>query len=398
MEGPVNAMMEKTKGTKLYRPVEAFETFLRTPHTKTASTVHVRDALDSKRMMSTVIVALLPALLFAFWNTGMHTLQAASELSGPFASLTEPTMLNAILHGAWVMLPLIIVSYAVGLGIEFAFSAIRGHEVNEGFLVTGMLIPLIMPAGIPLWMVAMGTAFGVIFGKEVFGGTGYNFLNPALTTRAFIFFSYPTKISGDEVWIAAEKLKDFDISGITGATPLAVAANADRGANVVEVLAEKGYTFKEMLLGTIPGSTGETSLIAIAIGALILLVTKVGSWRIMLSTFIGGYAMGSIFGFFQGPDAIAFLSLPAHYHLIMGGFAFGAVFMTTDPVSAAATNKGQYIYGFLVGALAILIRVANPAYPEGVMLAILFMNVFAPLIDHYVVNANVKRRKARAQQ
>jgi len=394
---PIDALMKATKGKVTHQSVEAFETFLRTPATRTSKSVHVRDALDSKRMMSTVIFALMPALFFAFWNSGMHKLQAAAELTGPLASFSEPTFVNAMLHGMWHLIPIIAITYIIALGIEFAIAGIRNHEVNEGVLVTGMLIPLTMPPDIPLWMVAMGTAFGVFLGKEVFGGTGYNFLNPALTARAFIFFSYPTEISGDAVWIAAEKIKDFEVSGITGATPLGVVAVADRGADAVKALAEYGYTLKDMVLGTIPGSAGESSLIAVLIGAVILLVTKVGSWRVMLSTFAGGYLMGLIFNLFAGPDSISFLNLPAYWHLSMGGFAFGAVFMTTDPVSSAATKIGQYIYGLLIGMLAILIRVANPAYPEGVMLAILFMNVFAPLIDHFVIQANVRRRLSRAQ-
>lgn len=396
LKKPLDTAMEKTKGTWMHTQVDMVETILRSGTQATKGKVHLRDSLDLKRTMITVVMALIPATLYAMYNTGMHTLQASAELTGPLASLSEPTLINALLHGAWIFLPLYIVTMMAGGIVEVIFATIRGHEIQEGFLVSGLLIPLIMPAGIPLWMVAMGTVFGLVFAKEVFGGVGYNFLNPALTARAFIFFSYPTKISGDTVWIAADKLKDFDVSGITGATPLGVAAVAERGADAVEALKAAGYTFNNMLVGSIPGSLGETSFIAIALGALLLLITKVGSWRVMLSTFIGGYVMGLIFNAFAGPETIAFLNLPAHYHLIMGGFAFGAVFMTTDPVSAAATHKGQWVYGFLIGVLAIIIRVANPAYPEGVMLAILFMNVFAPLIDHYVVQANIKRRLARA--
>jgi Na+-transporting NADH:ubiquinone oxidoreductase subunit B len=397
LQKPLDTALEKTKGTPLHTQVDMVETILRTGTKTTQGRVHVRDALDTKRMMITVLVALIPTMLYSLYNTGMHTLNASAEITGLLAAYSEPTFWNAIIHGAAIFFPIYIVTMIAGGIVEVVFATIRGHEISEGFLVTSMLIPLIMPAGIPLWMVAAGTVFGIMIGKEVFGGVGYNFLNPALTARAFIFFSYPTMISGDKVWIAADKLKDFSVSGITGATPLGVAAVAEKGKDVVATLAENGYSFASMALGSIPGSLGETSIIAIAIGAVILLVTGVGSWRVMLSTFVGAYVMGLLFNFFAGPETIPFLALPAHYHLVMGGLAFGAVFMTTDPVSAAATPKGQLIYGFLIGVLAIMIRVANPAYPEGVMLAILFMNVFAPLIDHFVVQGNIKRRLARVQ-
>ncbi|NLB64043.1 MAG: NADH:ubiquinone reductase (Na(+)-transporting) subunit B [Fibrobacter sp.] len=373
---------------KMHRAVEAFDTFARTPALVTESKVHIRDSLDSKRLMSTVILALIPAVLFGMWNTGMQTINSVVGLDASF--------LNAMFIGAKVLIPQLVVSYAVGLGIEFIFALIRNHEVNEGFLVTGMLIPLTMPAEIPLWMIGVGTAFGVIFAKEVFGGTGFNFLNPALTARAFIFFSYPTKISGDNVWRAIEAHKEQLVDGYSGATPLAIAATAPRGTNVVEQLSEAGFNFKNMLIGTIPGSIGETSVIAFGIGALILLITGVASYKVMLSTIVGGAFMGIVFNLFGSETSLAFMNLPWYYHLVMGGFAFGAVFMTTDPVSAAATSLGKYIYGFLIGVLAILIRVLNPAYPEGMMLAILFMNIFAPLIDWVILQLNIRRRLARA--
>jgi Na+-transporting NADH:ubiquinone oxidoreductase subunit B len=278
-------------------------------------------------------------------------------------------------------LPIIVVSYVTGLGIEFAFAQIRGHEVNEGFLVSGMLIPLVLPPDIPLWMVAVATAFAVVIGKEVFGGTGMNILNPALTARAFLFFAYPAQLSGDKVWIADKA------DAYSGATPLAEAA-AGIDAGVVNF----SHSFMDMFLGVIPGSIGETSTLAILFGALILIFTGVGSLRIMLSVIIGGVFMG---GLLNIVGANAFMDVPFYYHLVMGGFAFGAVYMATDPVTASQTNTGKLIYGFLIGLMAVLIRVLNPAYPEGMMLAILLMNVFAPLIDHYVVEANIKRRLKR---
>jgi len=373
----------------LHRAIEAFDTFARTPASVTTTRVHIRDSLDSKRLMSTVIVALIPCLLFGIWNVGMQRLQSIAG--------AEPSFWQALWLGALVVIPQLVVSYVVGLTIEFVFATVRNHEVNEGFLVTGMLIPLTMPPGIPLWMIGVGTAFGVIFGKEIFGGTGYNFLNPALTARAFIFFSYPTKISGDQVWRAVDIHKDHLIDGYSGATPLSIAATAPRGSSVVELLNQAGFTLKSMFLGTMPGSIGETSVVAILIGAAILLITGVGSWKVMLGTLVGGSVTAIFFNLMASDTSLAFFHLPWYYHLVMGGFAFGTVFMTTDPVSAAATSTGKYVYGFLIGMLALVIRVLNPAYPEGMMLAILFMNVFAPFIDWLVVRANIRRRLARAQ-
>ncbi|NOX46834.1 MAG: NADH:ubiquinone reductase (Na(+)-transporting) subunit B [Chlorobi bacterium] len=353
---------------KLHSTFEAFETFLFVPDKVTFKGSHIRDSFDMKRAMIVVVVALIPALLFGMWNTGYWHFKSLGETVGFW---------DMFFYGFLKILPIIVVSYVVGLGIEFAFAQHRGHEVNEGYLVSGMLIPLIVPADIPLWMLAIAVVFAVVIGKEVFGGTGMNILNPALTARAFLFFAYPQDMSGDKVWIA-EKADAF-----SGATPLgnALVGNFDNFPSV-----------HDLFFGFVPGSVGETSTIAILIGAAILLFTGIASWRVMFSVFAGGYIMGLIFNFF---GANAYMELPAYYHLIMGGFAFGAVFMATDPVTASQTNRGKYIYGFLIGFMAVIIRVVNPAYPEGMMLAILLMNVFAPLIDHYVVESNIKRRLKR---
>ena len=362
----------------LHSTFEAFESFLFVPDKVTTRGSHIRDSIDMKRTMSVVVIALLPALLFGIWNVGyLHFLSIGQDAD----------FWQMVGHGVLKVLPIIVVSYVTGLGIEFIFAQIRGHEVNEGFLVSGMLIPLIVPVDVPLWMVAVATAFAVIIGKEVFGGTGMNLLNPALTARAFLFFAYPAWMSGDTVWISGMTRGGGEgiIDSFSGATPLAEAA-AGNLENIPDVL--------DMFLGIIPGSIGETSTVAILIGAVILWYTGIGSWKIMFSVFAGGLVMGLILNLFA---ANPFMEIPAWQHLIMGGFAFGAVFMATDPVTAAQTEKGKWIYGFLIGLLAILIRVLNPAYPEGVMLAILLMNVFSPLIDHYVVGANIKRRLKRAK-
>ncbi len=356
---------------KLHSTFDAFETLLFVPNDTTRKGSHIRDAIDMKRIMSTVILALVPALLFGIYNAGyQHYLSQG----------VDATFWQMVGFGAMKVIPIVVVSYVVGLGLEFIFAQVRGHEVNEGFLVTGMLIPLVMPPDVPLWMLALSVAFAVIFGKEVFGGTGMNILNPALTARAFLFFAYPQYMSGDKVWIA-EKADAY-----SGATPLGHALVGDY---------DKIQAPIDMFLGFIPGSIGETSVIAIAIGAAILLFTGVGSWRIMLSVLIGTIGTGLLF---NAIGANEYMSLPFWYHLIMGGFAFGLVFMATDPVTASQTNKGKWIYGILIGVLIVIIRVFNPAYPEGVMLAILFMNVFAPLIDHYVVEANVKKRMKRMER
>lgn len=356
---------------KLHSTFDAFETFLFVPNRVTFSGSHIRDAVDMKRTMSFVVIAMMPPLLFGMWNVGYQHFLAIGQ---------EATLFQNFWFGFLQVLPIIIVSYVTGLAIEFIFAQSRGHEVNEGFLVTGMLIPLIMPPDVPLWMVALSTAFAVIFGKEVFGGTGMNILNPALTARAFLFFAYPKQISGDSVWIADKP------DAFSGATPLGNAMIGEVG---------KIPDPMEMFLGFIPGSIGETSTLAILIGALILLVTGVASWRIMLSVVLGGLAMGWIF---NAIGSTAYMQIPAWHHLVMGGFAFGAVYMATDPVTATQTIKGQFIYGFLIGLFAILVRVFNPAYPEGMMLAILFMNIFSPLIDHYVIQANIMKRRKRWQK
>ena len=360
----------------LHSTFEAFESFLFVPNKVTTRGSHIRDSIDMKRTMSIVVIAVMPALLFGIWNVGyLHFLSIGQEAN----------FWQMVGHGVLKVLPIIIVSYVTGLGIEFIFAQIRGHEVNEGFLVSGMLIPLIIPVDVPLWMVAVATAFTVIIGKEVFGGTGMNLLNPALTARAFLFFAYPAWMSGDTVWVSGMTRGGGEgiIDSFSGATPLAEAA-AGNLENVPDAL--------DMFLGIIPGSIGETSTVAIIIGAFILWYTGIGSWKIMFSVFAGGLVMGLILTLFA---VNPFMEIPAWQHLIMGGFAFGAVFMATDPVTATQTEKGKWIYGFLIGILAILIRVLNPAYPEGVMLAILLMNVFSPLIDHYVVEANIKRRLKR---
>jgi len=356
------------KFEKLHSMFDAMETLFFVPKTVTTKGAHIRDAVDMKRTMIVVFIALMPALIFGMWNIGnLH-----------FLSIGENGDLwTNIWYGFLKMLPIIVVSYGVGLGLEIVFAQIRGHEVNEGFFVSGLLIPMIVPPEIPLWQLAIAVAFAVIFGKEVFGGTGMNIVNPALLARAFLFFAYPGDISGDKVWIA-DKADAF-----SGATPL---GNALTG-NFNEIPS----TF-DMFIGFIPGSNGETSVLMILIGAVLLLATGIANWRIMFTVFIGGYVMGLLFNLWGAND---YMNLPAYYHLIMGGFAFGAVFMATDPVTATQTKKGMYLYGFLIGMIAVLIRVFNPAYPEGVMLAILLMNVFAPLIDHYVLEGNIKKRLKR---
>ncbi len=357
---------------KMYPAYDAFETFLFVPDHTTKSGSHIRDAVDLKRTMAFVVLSLIPCIIFGMWNIGDQYFNAIS---------VETNFLNNLIFGFWKFLPLLAVSYAVGLSVEFAFAISRGHSVNEGYLVTGMLIPLIMPVDVPLWMLAVSVVFAVVIGKEVFGGTGMNILNPALTARAFLFFAYPSYMSGDKFWVHGA-----GVDGYSGETILgALASNTSSWDNLK-------WNFNDALIGYIPGSVGETSFIAIIIGALILIFSGVGSWRIILSTFLGGYLTALLFNL----CGVNFLmSTPAHIHLLIGGFAFGAVFMSTDPVSGSQTNKGKIIYGLLIGFFAIVIRVFNPAYPEGMMLAILLMNVFAPLIDHYIVDANIKNRLKR---
>jgi Na+-transporting NADH:ubiquinone oxidoreductase subunit B len=366
------------KFEKLYPVYDGFETFLFVPNHTTHQGAHIRDAIDLKRTMIIVVLAMIPCLLFGMWNVGYQHYLASG--------VTNSTLMDNFLFGLMKVLPLVVVSYSVGLAIEFAFCVIKKHSINEGFLVSGMLIPLSLPADTPLWMVAVATAFAVIIGKEVFGGTGMNVLNVALTARAFLFFAYPTYMSGTNVWHADAPFSGT-VDAVTGATALGDAA----AKMPIEEFTAK-YTLMDSFIGTIPGSIGETSTLACLIGAAILMLTGIGSWRIILSVFAGGYVMALIFNAF-GVNTL--MQIPAIHHLFIGGFAFGAVYMATDPVTAAQTPTGKYIYGFLVGMLAILIRVFNPAYPEGMMLAILFMNVMAPLIDHYVVQANINRRLKR---
>ncbi len=371
------------KGGKLHflhSTFDAFETFLFVPGHTTHGKVHVRDGIDMKRTMIMVVVAMLPVLLFGMWNVGYQHYLSLGETS---------TLMENFLFGLIQVLPIIVVSYGVGLGIEFAFCQMKGHSVNEGFLVTGMLIPLCLPPTTPLWMVALGTAFAVIIGKEVFGGSGMNLLNPALTARVFLFFAYPAYMSGEflsngsAVWFAGDRALMVD--GFSGATTLSIMASGGT--------AESSLSLMDMFLGFEKGSIGETSVLACLIGAAILIISGIGSWKIMASVFAGGFIMGSIFNMVGGTP---FLDMPAVQHLLIGGFAFGAVYMATDPVSAAQTEKGKIIYGLLIGVLTVLIRVGNPAYPEGMMMAILLMNVFAPLIDYFVVETNKKRRLKRA--
>ena len=367
------------KWEKFAPAVNAFDTFLFVPNHTTHKGAHIRDAVDLKRTMVTVIIALLPALIYGIYNTGYQYFIQTGEAF---------TFLDAFIHGSWKIVPMIIVSYVVGLTIEFIFAIYRGHEVNEGYLVTGLLIPMIMPVDIPLWMVGISTAFAVLIAKEAFGGTGMNILNPALTARAFAFFAYPTYMSGNKVWVSEAS----NVDAISGETILGSYAQNQ----------EIVYSNSDMFFGFIPGSVGETSTFLILLGAAFLIFTKIGSWRIILSTFIGAAVMGLIFNQVVAADIITdsskfygLMNTAWWQHLIIGGLAFGAVFMATDPVTASQTNKGKWIYGFLIGFISIMIRVFNPAYPEGVFLAILLMNVFAPTIDHYVVQGNVKKRLKR---
>ena len=372
------------KGGKLgflHSTFDAFETFLFVPNTVTRRGTHVRDCVDLKRVMIMVVLALVPAMLFGIWNTGyQHSL--AFGLDWGFGDI--------VLYGLAKVLPLYVVAYLVGLGIEFVSAQLQGHEVNEGYLVSGMLIPLIVPVDVPLWMLAIAVAFAVIIGKEVFGGTGMNIWNPALLTRAFLFFSYPSKMSGDTVWTGgvtrfmnegvAYQAGNGLVDGFSGATPLADPTLANLQPKLID-----------MIVGTVPGSVGETSVIAILLGAILLLWTGVASWKIMVSSVLGGLAIGYL-GY-----AVGATDLPGYYQLVMGGFLFGTVFMATDPVTSAQTECGKWIYGFLVGALAVTVRLWNPGYPEGMMLAILLMNTFAPLIDHYVIEGSIKRRAKKVK-
>lgn len=363
----------------LHSSVDAFDTFLRVPGTVTSKGAHVRDAVDLKRIMIIVVVALIPAALFGMWNVGYQHCLATGETWGLFQNFW---------YGFLKVLPLYIVAYVVGLGIEFASAQIRNEEVNEGYLVSGMLIPLIVPVDVPLWTLAIAVAFAVLFGKEVFGGTGMNFLNPALLCRAFLFFAYPSKMSGSSVWVSLKNGESL-IDGATGATPLSFASEGIDAMNNAGV--QYGMSAWDMFAGLVPGSVGETSVIAILIGAVILLWTGVASWKIMVSSVAGALFVGWLGNFFGATD------VPAYYQLIMGGFAFGTVFMATDPVTSAQTECGKWIYGFLIGALCVIVRLFNPGYAEGMMLAILLMNTFAPLIDHYVTDAAISRRAKKVK-
>jgi len=395
LKSNLHNLKEKYKGTKMAPAFNAIHTFLYLPNETTHGGTHVKAADDLKRTMNTVIMALIPCLIFGIFNAGYQHYAAIDVAAG----ITREVSLfgnfltwDNFVVGAWTVLPLVIVSYGVGLLIEFIFAVIKGHEVEEGYLVTGMLVPLIVPVDIPLWMLAVAVVFGVIIGKEVFGGTGMNILNPALTIRAFLFFAYPTWMSGDKVWVHEAVERAGTPDAISGETIL---GNLAQGKAA-------GYEVMDMFYGFIPGSVGETSALLILLGGLFLIFTKIGSWRIMLSSVFGALAMGLIFNgvvssgwITESSKFYGLMSTEFWHHLLIGGFAFGTVFMATDPVTASQTNKGKWIYGFLVGFLSIMIRVFNPAYPEGVMLAILLMNVFAPTIDHYVVQGNVKRRMKR---
>ncbi len=359
----------------LHSLYDGFATFLYVPNTTSRTGTNIHDAIDSKRIMSIVVIALLPALLFGMYNVGYQNSLAAGTLA-------ETGFWELFFYGFLAVLPKIIVSYVVGLGIEFAWAQWKGEEIQEGYLVSGIIIPLIVPVGCPLWMLALAVAFAVIFAKEIFGGTGMNIFNVALVARAFLFFSYPTKMSGDGVWVSTQSILGLGSNlpdTYTCATPL---GEIGQGAAVSQSLSD-------MILGFIPGSIGETSVVAIAIGAAILLWTGIASWRTMVSVFVGGALTAALFGW------LGLTPIPWYEHLVLGGFAFGAVFMATDPVTSARTDKGKYVFGLLVGFMAVLIRVKNPGYPEGMMLAILLANMFAPLIDYCVVQANISKRMKR---
>lgn len=403
LKSTLHNLKEKYRGTKMAPAFNALHTFLYLPNSTTQGGTHIKAADDLKRTMNTVIMSLIPCLIFGMFNAGyQHHLGLGDiqAVTGGFFSSEFWTMSN-FLVGFWKILPLVIVSYGVGLGVEFLFAIIKNHEIEEGYLVTGMLVPLIVPVDIPLWMLAVAVIFGVVIGKEVFGGTGMNILNPALTIRAFLFFAYPTWMSGDKVWVHGAVERDNliaagqNIDAISGETILGgLAQNLDMLGQTANVW--------DAFMGFIPGSVGETSTLLIILGGLFLIFAKIGSWRIMLSSVVGALAMGLIFNFIADSGWIAetskfhsLMNTTFWHHLLIGGFAFGNVFMATDPVTASQTNRGKWIYGFLIGFISIMIRVFNPAYPEGVMLAILLMNVFAPTIDHYVVQGNVKKRLKR---
>lgn len=376
-----------------YALYEAADTIFYTPGHVTKTAAHVRDAVDLKRMMILVWMCTFPAIFFGMWNVGLQANTAMAQMglteastwqgaiAGALTSFNPDSLWDNIIHGAAYWLPIYIVTFVVGGFWEVLFAMKRGHEVNEGFFVTSVLFALILPPSIPLWQVALGISFGVVIGKEVFGGTGKNFLNPALTGRAFLFFAYPAQMSGDAIWTA--------VDGFSGATPLGIAA-----AGGVDALLAQNITWFDAFIGNIQGSVGEVSTLAIAIGGLVLLIAKVAAWRIVAGVFLGMTATATLFNII-GSDTNPLFAMPFYWHLVLGGFAFGMFFMATDPVSASMTNKGKWYFGALIGVMVVLIRVVNPAFPEGMMLAILFANLFAPLIDNFVVQANIKRRKAR---
>ena len=395
IKSKLHDIKESFKGKKMAPAFNAFHTFLFTPNDITDNGTHVKVADDLKRTMNTVIMSLVPCLIFGIFNAGYQhniAIDAANGISTQASLFGNFLTFDNLMIGSIKVLPLVIVSYAVGLFVEFIFAVIKGHEVEEGYLVTGMLVPLIVPVDLPLWMLAVSVIFGVVIGKEVFGGTGMNILNPALTIRAFLFFAYPTWMSGDKVWVHDAVNRAGTPEAISGETILgSYAQNQD----II-------YSLSDMFFGYIPGSVGETSKILIIFGALFLIFSKIGSWRIILSTLIGALVMGLIFNgaidsglIDQSSKFYGLMSVPYWQHLLIGSILFGAVFMATDPVTAAQTNKGKWIYGFLIGFISIMIRVFNPAYPEGVFLAILLMNVFAPTIDHFVIQSNVKMRLNR---
>jgi len=384
------------KFEKYYALFEMVDTFLFTPGEVTKESTHVKDSLDLKRMMITVVVALTPVIIFAMYNAGMQANLALANIGQQTASgwrgdllallgvgIDPQSFWASLAHGSLYFLPLLVISYAVGGAWESLFAMVRGHEINEGFLVTGILFPLILPPTMPFWQAALGVSFGVVIGKEVFGGVGKNFLNPALTGRAFLFFAYPAQISGDAVWVA--------VDGFSGATPLSIGYAGGQTA------IEKAVSWSDAFFGFIPGSLGETSTLACLFGAFVLIVSGIASWRIMLSVVVGAGGLAFLFNA-VGSSTNAMFSITPGWHFVLGGFAFGLVFMATDPVTGAMTRTGQWIYGLLIGCMVILIRVVNPAFPEGMMLAILFGNVWAPVIDYYVVKANIKRRVLRNGQ
>ena len=390
----LHTLKEKYKGTKMAPAFNAIHTFLYLPNETTHNGTHVKAADDLKRTMNMVILSLVPCLIFGMFNSGYQYNVQTGDVSKALGFLsTEFWNLDNLIVGAWKVLPLVVISYGVGLLVEFIFAVIKGHEVEEGYLVTGMLVPLIVPVDIPLWMLSIAVVFGVVIGKEVFGGTGMNILNPALTIRAFLFFAYPTWMSGDKVWV-------------TGAVDSVGQPDAISGETILGSLAQnKGYmdwSLMDQFLGFIPGSVGETSKLLVIVGALILILSKIGSWRIIFSTLIGALTMGLIFNgvvaqgwVTESSKFFGLMNVDFWQHLFIGSILFGAVYMATDPVTASQTNKGKWIYGFLIGFISIMIRVFNPAYPEGVFLAILLMNVFAPTIDHYVINSNINNRMKR---